>query len=597
VIKILTLLACAMLMPSWTFHAQSQQLSQPKVTCLYVNANGDITISWKQIDDPFSVFSKYSVYDAGTNTLIGSVASLTNTQYVHIGASGQSQSKSYYVIAEDNGTGANNSIPSETASSVHMQLINPLDGTARLAWNKMFAGTNSPLVSNWYRIYREYPAGIWTLIDSTGYGNELYRDTISVCDVFHNYRVEVESSTGCLSRSSEIGDQFQDLIAPVVPTIYTASVDTSTNNVFLQWNVNPSLDTRGYIIFKLLPFVGWTNVDTIWGRNNTSHYDVMALPASQSELYAVSAFDSCWSGNPPAPNRSVMSIPHKTIYGTATLNVCERAIQLNWSSYKEWTQGIDEYQVYGGLQGSTLSLVGTVPAPDTTFTHNGLTRGETYEYVIKAVSNSGHQALSHKISQYVTGPLPPAINYLQNVNVNSDGEVEVKYLTDVSANVSSFTLERSSNPTGPFIYIAEELPGSNPVTFLDSDVSSEDRSYYYRVVVKDSCDELVLTSNNCKTILLTSIVEDPRLKVKLYWNEIEGWDGAVNQYSLFRSKDGGLPELVTTFGPGQNYFEDDVSNELTAAGEFCYYIEAAESVNSYGISEFSASNWTCAYIE
>ena len=159
-----------------------------------------------------------------------------------------------YLVKSVYGCNSSESIVLDTISTIFLTVNNPSDGTAVLQWNPM----STPPISSahdWYYIYQEYPLGTWSLIDSTQYGNEYYRDTISICDAYLNYKIEVKDQSGCSSFSNIDGDQFQDMLPPNLPILNWVTVDTATGNAALNWNPSTSGDASAYIIFQFYRFV------------------------------------------------------------------------------------------------------------------------------------------------------------------------------------------------------------------------------------------------------------------------------------------------------------------------------------------------------
>ena len=144
--------------------------------------------------------------------------------------------------------------------------------------------------SGYYRIYREFPPGISTLLDSTQ--GLTYQDEITLCDAFINYHVEITDQSGCISVSSIDGDLFADLTPPVSPSIDSVSVDVigGLNLAGIGWNINPSGDTEGYIIYQNINN-SWTPIDTVWGLNNTYYLNGNSTAGNGSETYRIAAID------------------------------------------------------------------------------------------------------------------------------------------------------------------------------------------------------------------------------------------------------------------------------------------------------------------
>src|SRR5690606_32019679 len=115
---------------------------------------------------------------------------------------------------------------------------------AALNWNKPHTPA-LPGMDDYYYIYREYPAGTWTLIDSVPYNVTNYSEVIDICDIFLNYQI-VLNNTPCAFTSQIDGDLFDDQTPPDIPVVQSVSIDTLTGETHIIWNQNDQPDTYGY---------------------------------------------------------------------------------------------------------------------------------------------------------------------------------------------------------------------------------------------------------------------------------------------------------------------------------------------------------------
>lgn len=561
-----------------------------ELKCADVALNGDVTLTWNPPADPFSIFQKYEVYNGGT--LIATLPAIGTNTFTHIGADAQIGPQSYYVVTYSD-CGTVNTRYSDTITSLFLQVSNPANGTAQLTWNPLM--NPNPSGSSYYRIYQEFPLGTWTLIDSVPNTVHVYFDTISVCSDSLNYKIEIGNSAGCVSVSSIDGKIFEDLLAPYIPEIYNVTVDTATGLAEINWNVNSAGDTQGYMILQNQGG-NWVIIDTVYGVNNTSYQYLLSSASLTSEAYGIAAFDSCFSGNPPTANTSAMGTFHNSIFVSTSLDICERVLTLSWNPYLNWTGGVNQYEVFVSENGAAFVSLGTTNA--TNFQHSNLNRGSVYCYVVLASENgSGQTSLSNKTCRYVNGPTQPAWNYLQTATVENGG-VEIRCFADLAATVQEYRIERTENLADPFTVIGSVVPFANPTSFYDTGAETASKSYYYRTVAIDSCGDDALGSNHGRTILLSIDDNDLRAIVTLQWNAYEDWDGTITEYRIYRSINGIFdPTPIASVIPTQLYYEDDVSAFIESSGEFCYYVEAVENTNSFGISEISHSNIACTTIE
>ncbi len=566
------------------------EIDPPKVHCASVLTNGAVNLSWEAPSDPNGSFKEYRIYTAN-NTLVGTILDINTTTYTHNAADANNGSVTYFVRSV---YGCNNSESPilSSLSTIHLTVNNPSDGTAVLQWNKM----STPALNSaygWYYIYQEYPTGTWNLIDSTEYGNEYYRDTISVCDAFINYKIELKDDFGCSSFSNIDGDQFQDMLPPNLPIYNWVSVDTATGNATLNWEPSTSGDASAYIIFQFFGG-GWIAVDTVLGYNSTDYTYLNSNADEYSETYALAVFDSCWN---PTPNTSALGIEQETIFVTSSLDVCTKTITLKWNSYKNWNDGVKHYQIEASQNGGSYSLVGTTS--DTLFNFSTGISNSDYCFVVKAIANDEIKtSLSNISCIYLHQPPVPAFNYLQTATVLNNNEIEVRIHQDLAGQISNFRFQRSDkNDNSSFEEIANINSTSNPVIFNDLEVQTTEQSYYYKVIVEDSCGRATLTSNIGKTILLTVSANTATLNNFLQWNHYKQWNGNLVGYNIYRSiNDVFNTSPIATLSPNKQFYNDDISDFVGSLtdGEFCYYVEAIESLNTYGIKETSQSNVACA---
>ncbi len=573
-------------------------VDSPLLKCVSVDAVGDVTLTWLPSSDPTNSFVEYRIYSSngGPYTLIGTETTLTNTTFVHNGAGANLGSISYFVTSAYNGSGVQESSAQDTLSSIFLNVNNPLDGTSVLQWNPIHVPSLST-TSNWYHIYMEFPTGTWTLIDSAQVGSEFYRDTITVCDDWLNYRIEISDNSGCTSVSNINGGQFQDMLPPDAPVMNWVSVDTANGNAVVNWNPSDASDASAYIILYHNG-AGWIIIDTIYGYNNTSYTHFSALANDQFEQYSIAAFDSCWSGNPPAPNTSPAGIEHRTIYTSTTLDICDRELTVNWTPYENWVGGVDHYHVYMSQDGSSYTLVGTYSAGETSHVVYNVTPGSDYCFVVKANATvGGYSSLSNIACRNIHQPPMPAFAYLQTATVISNDEAEVRFHPDPGGIVTSFTLERADDLAGPYSFVESVAPGSDPIIFSDTDVETNNQSYYYRVSVEDSCGRFSMYSNEGNTILLNVSENSTTLTNLLQWNKYKRWDGTVMEYNIYRAVNNVFdPVPIATVSANQTYYQDNIESFVgtMTEGQFCYYVEAVENINTYGFSEISRSNIACA---
>lgn len=558
----------------------------PEIRCINVAVNGNTTITW-QNPSPQTNFVKHYIYSSfnknGPYVVIDSIFSSATTTYNHIGAGANSKSVYYYIETACPGGGANASAI-DTLSSIFLVVNNPGNGKAQLNWNSMHQPPKASSMG-WYRIYREYPMGTWTLIDSTK--SQSYVDTITICRAQINYKIELGDFSGCTSVSSVAGGIFVDVIVPATPIIDSVSVN-AVGSATIGWNVSPSGDTKGYVVYQLINGI-WISIDTVYGKTNTFYNNVNSQALSTIENYRVAAFDSC-------RNTSPQGIPHNSILLKSVANPCARLNTLSWNVYGDMVTGVKQYDISVSTNGGPFIYLGTSPATSTTFVHTNLQQTFVYCYVVQARDNSGtRSATSNRYCYTANIPPAPTFSYLKSVTVPSNNQVDVSCYVDVAAAIKKYKVLRSESPSGPFSLIgAIPFTGNPIVSYTDKTAKTSEHSYYYKTVAVDTCDNDTTVTNIGRTILLTAVANDNRTNT-LNWNDYELWLGSVNSYNVYRAVNGVWDSAPITNIPyatsGTNSFIDDVSNFYPGDGVFSYYVFALEDAgNPYGIMDSSRSN-------
>jgi gliding motility-associated-like protein len=562
--------------------------SSPSLRCLSVQPNGDVVLSWMVTDTALrKSFSCYYIYSSTSATgpfkAIDSIFSYTVTSYTHIGASANSVSR-YYYIESHYSSPVNGVLPAaDSLRTIFLSIINPGDGTARLSWNAL-SNPLMPSSMKWYHIYREYPVGTWKQIDSTQSLSMI--DTINICHAHLNFKVEIGDSSGCTSISNISGGSFVDITAPVLTVMDTVSVSAG-GLAQIGWHADASTDTKGYVIYKYTNGV-WKAIDTAFGINNTNWTFPGSTAGAGSETYGIATFDSCG-------NISALSQIQHTIYLSYTRDICAMSITLTWNSFIHMPDGTGTYTILMGLNGGPMSYAGTTQAGDTTFTVPNLSDQSVYCFTI--VANNGTQSMkarSNQICYTATTPALPKYNYFRTASVLNSSSVKLMAYVDTLANVKRYNFYRGSSPTGPFTKVATVVPPTNTLIWLtDNNANTDALSYYYHMMVVDSCDNERSISNVARTILLEATANEATTTNTLTWNNYESWLGNVQSYNIYRAIDGVWGGLLANVSPasGVNTYSDNVSAFYPTTGRFEYYVLGLEGWgNPYAFADSSRSN-------
>jgi gliding motility-associated-like protein len=562
----------------------------PSVRCVSVEPNGDIILNWIAPPDPENFFNDYQLYHsnsaAGPFSLITTLNIYTQSGYTHVGANGQNVANYYHVITRSGCTGIEESIPSDTLAAMLLG-VNNLSGIAQLNWIPLH-DPNLPTSSGIYNVYKEYPLGSWTFLGTTT--QTTYLDTITLCYADINYRVEMDDASGCTSVSSVDGDLFQDLTPPSVPVIDSVSVDPLTGIVSVGWNVNPSGDTQGYIIY-LFNGASYDSIASVSGINNTGFVNAASNAQTFIETYAIAAFDSCG-------NLSPYSAPHNTILSDSYLDICTASNILSWNAYQNMNSGLQEYAIFASIDGGPFNKVGSVDGSTHTYSHSGLVPDVTYCYYIQAINGDGTITSSSTLTcEFSRLLIDPTFGYLKVATVAGENQVLIQAYIDTLADVSGYRIERSRSVNGTYSSVGMVAPpvNSDILTFTDGSASTGTSSYYYRVVVVDSCGNDKFISNIGRTIYLEATADD-FFRNHLVWNDYEEWNGEVESYNIYRVIDGFWEAAPLANVPfGINTYTDDITKFYESHAKFCYLIEAIQGIDTiYAFTDTSLSNEACA---
>ena len=558
-----------------------QKSISTSITCIQTDQNGNVTINWTQASDPSNSFTEYQIHTV-QNGLITTINSINTTSYIHLNVT---QKFDYFITTVSNLDGNSST---ETISNIFLTVNNPSDGTAILQWNNP-TSSKLPSMGSYCKISREYPAGIWNIRDSVPYGTTFYKDTIDVCQAFLNYKIIVPNQS-CDYVSNSKGDNFKDIISPDIPIISQVSIDTLTNNLVITWNKNKQSDTQGYIIYSIDNNGFASEITTINGLSNTS-YSYDPTLNSNPLTYSVAAFDFCLTNsNVPSFQTSAKAEIHTPAKGIGSLNICNRDVKLSWTEYKGWTS-ILNYEIWGKIIGEQWIKLGSTNSLEFHTTGEAM---KNYCFVVKSISSDGKESFSNRICLTIIAPSQPSYNYLKTTTVNGD-KIELHQYVEVISGVKEVIFQRLNNS------IFEEI-GRSPVNqsellFIDSDVFIDKISYTYRVVILDSCGNLGAISNTAKTMVLNIQTNKNEMKHYLNWSKYEIFNGSTLGYKIYRGFDGIFsPEPLAVLSNSQFCYEDKF-DKVDYSGKTCYYVEAFEGINKYGLNETSKSNSRCNVIE
>ncbi len=581
----------------WASAARGQ--SSATLTCLEVQGNS-LNISWTTAPNPATFVTNhiYASVGGGSFTEIIQSTNLSGS-FLFPGANALTNSCCVYIQTEDNVGGSPAFSNSETFCSTFLTSnasVSP-PGFVELQWNSPSSNAAWLTAIN-AEVWLEYPAGVWNKVATLPGAASSFNYEVTVCGEQLNFQIRYSGLPNCDFASNTAGGVFSDQTAPAIPTITAVTVNPSTGQAELNWSVNTSGDTDGYIVYSCN---GTTVnlIDTVFGINNTQFSDLLSDTSIGPECYLLSAIDTCYSGVPPSPNTSPTgSVCNCTVFlSPAAYTLCDTSIDFSWSAYTGWSSSVDYYVLMHSLDGINFTPVDTVNGSTLSGIHafTSISSGVHY-YGVIAYSNSGASSASNIQSINITYPNPPSINYITSVSVNSSKDIDITVRSEATLVPHKYILQRM-NLYAPYNweYHMDITQSATNIVFTDTDVNSDDVIYDYRVIVQNPCGYYLDTTNTGRNIRLRGENRSEFLLNNINWSVYEDWENGVMEYLVLRSVDGGAETQASSVNSSNLAFSDDLEPFLSSKGQFCYRIQANSEPISYFPNEtfYSYSNEKC----
>jgi gliding motility-associated-like protein len=374
----------------------------------------------------------------------------------------------------------------------------------------------------------------------------------------------LETVANCSGQSVRQSDTLDNQPPPLTSVLTLNVINNSM--VEVRWRRNPSPEVVGYIVYKKTA-TGLIAIANINNKDTVRYLDVNALAGKKSEEYQVLAVDEC-------RNTSLFDVNHQTVLMTATQSRCEQNITLKWNLYKNWGSPIAKHEIWLSVNGRTSTLVASVGAKDTTYTHPNVKDKSRYTFYVRAIQAVSNIIAKSNDTTVMADIIEPVTDLtIENASVNVLNRVELVWRWNADAKVDTVEILRGNLDTSGLKVIARfkpVLPLDDAYIFIDSTVNASLQSYTYRIRTFDLC-KVPVSSNIAKTIHLKGFPRQSRQN-ELNWTPFE-LDGATpTGYQVIRifkkiPTEVGLP--VSPFSPPQ-YFDTTTPEE----SEVCYRIGA-----------------------
>ncbi len=371
-------------------------------------------------------------------------------------------------------------------------------------------------------------------------------------------------------------------------------ITANGNGTTINWAPSTSIQTYAYIVYYYDPTLLQTfGIDTVYGYYNTTYTDLKHNPNKGSVILTVAAMDSCFTLGQYNTNYQ------NTVFAQVSEDRCNHAVTLTWNDYKNWQQGVKQYEVYESLNGAGFAKVQTLSAATNSFTFSNFKDKDILCFYIKARENIlGDSSSSNQVCIGINVVQPPTYTLLQNATVMQNNGVQLTWVVDTNADLQAFNILRSNtNANYYFVQSANATnPPSTPLSSFDANAPVHQEALYYVIQSVDSCGK-IFGGTHATTIFLSGDMSSTN-SVHLKWNAFKIDSGTVHSYDILRSTDGGA-----TFGFIRNVdsstldFYEGLDGFATTPDSFCYVVQAHFTFTNTKLqhSNISQSNYWCAH--
>ena len=576
-----------LLLVGWT-GVMAAQIQAPQLRCLSVQQNGDIALNWVVPADPNNVFVAYELYYSATangsfSLVTGTISPLSTSAYT---ISGGLQGYYYLRIKETAGFTTN----SDTLRTIFLNILAQSGSPdLKLVYNDNHKPRLSTSATS-YTLVKEYPIGTFNALAVTPLNQ--FSDTVAVCSASINYQVFLADNSGCISSSNRQGGLYSDQKQPNKPYIDSISV-LPNGQIVVAWKRPSDPDLKEYEIQLGTSLQGGTPLDTVHNAATTVFTYTGSLATQSAIVLGPKAIDSCGNG-------SEVDYTARTMFLKTQYDRCAYSTQLEWTPYSLRPGFIDHYDVFYSVNGGVFrKLVSTTL---TTYFHATADPSKQLTYFVRMVSrNNGPTASSNRSTFYSSQVESASFIYLASAGFVSGSEINLRLVTDTAHNSAGAEILRSDDgvhfQTIGFVPITRK---QREYEYTDQAVFGKEGPYFYKLIIRDSCNNARAVSNVCKTIRLKIASDrDNQFIQKLEWTAYEGFEAGVKNYLIYRIVNGefdGTP--IAVLKDTELEYRDNVEAVAPIGSSVVYQVQAVESAfNSLNVKGKSASNEVRVYNE
>lgn len=374
---------------------------------------------------------------------------------------------------------------------------------------------------------------------------------------------------------------------PNPPVLRLVTINQVSGNTELTWMPSDSPDVAGYVIYLFKGGEGFA-IDTIFNPSATFYSVLRQGTQYFSESFVVAALDF-------AGNVSPLSNELTTLHTEVQIDSCNRKVILSWNKYISEPVKVTGYDVLISIDGGPFTNNTHLPSDSSAFVITNFLNGAEYCIIIKALLE-GNAISSSNLSCLMTRiQNPPEWINADFATVTPTGEISLEFTIDPASEIDLFSLERKSGQSGIFQQIAQIRISTGSITFNDKNADI-DIVNFYRLSAINNCNTVAVLSNLASNIVLKTMGTGN--EIILTWNRYKEWAGSVSGYRVYMDTGDGFTEEAQ-LEPGDTVYSVSVPELMfkVKEGSVCFYVNASEQSNPFGINSESSSNRACFKID
>jgi len=392
------------------------------------------------------------------------------------------------------------------------------------------------------------------------------------------YIIIVLTSLWPLTVCSQSGCQV-----PLSPVLTSVSVQPETGNTVLKWTPSPSAGIAAYVIYTYKDGTG-TVIDTVWNPSATSYTWSSTATKYFSVSYVVAAHRTPDCTSP-------LSNPISSIFCSATIDTCKKELSIKWNSYTDIPKKVTSYKIQYTVNSGAVTEITGIDKTRTSYSLIDFSTDARYCFVVIAILEGGSESSSNKSCLLTKMQRAPSWINADNASVDQDKKINLSFTIDPASEIRQFRLERKTGQSASWQQIALPSSSGGKVNYTDNQADAGTVNFY-RLSAINNCNIAVTPSNISSNIVLSLDILNNDLKLK--WNGYRKWKGDIESYRLYINTGTGFHEQATISPTDTTYTLDysQIMYQVTGS-ELCFYIEASETANPYGIKGLSRSSVIC----